>query len=138
MKIVFYIILSVQIIDLIMFYDFLMSFDIQNTPTRILRDLSSAHNIAHFYTIYDMSIKRGLNHLIHLSDIFFKKVLIFLNIFIYYDFFISQILFNLSAFEVRPSKRFLSSKSLRAIRLWIQRPKVVQLWVQRARIRKFH
>ena len=64
-----------------------------------------------------MLAKRGVLHEEFLWKWFFRKVLIFLNIFIYYDFFISQILFKLSAIEVRLWKRFLSSKSLKKANL---------------------
>ena len=66
------------------------------------RNLSSAHKITYFCSMYHMLAQRGVIHKEFLWNYFFRKVLIFLNICIYYDFFMSLILFNLSAIEVRP------------------------------------
>ena len=98
--------------DFIIFYHFLMSFDIWNTTTPIFMGSSSACKITHFCSINHVVVKRGVIHEEFLWKLFFRKVLIFLNTSIFYHFFISHILFKLSAFEVRLQNPFLSTNSL--------------------------
>ena len=104
--------LSDHMQDFIIFYHFLMSFDIWNTTTPIFMGSSSACKITHFCSINHVVVKRGVIHEEFLWKLFFRKVLIFLNTSIFYHFFISHILFKLSAFEVRLQNPFLSTNSL--------------------------
>ena len=98
--------------DFIIFYNFLMSLDIWSTPTPIFMGSKSVPKIAVFCKINHVVVKRGVIHEEFLWKLFFRKVWILLNISIYYHFFISHIVFKLSAFEVRLQNRFFSTNSV--------------------------
>ena len=111
-KIDFFDILSLRLQDFIIFYRFLMSLDIWNTPTPIFMGLNTAPKITVFCSINHVVVKRGVIHEEFLWKLFFRKVRIVLNISICYHFFISHIVFKLSAFEVCLQNRFFSTNSV--------------------------
>ena len=120
-KIDFFDILSLRLQDFIIFYRFLMSLDIWNTPISIFMGLNSAPKITVFCSINHAVVQRGVIHEEFLWKLFFRKVQIFLNISIYYHFFISHIVFKLSAFEVLLQNPFLSTNSVQKATLRVSR-----------------
>ena len=102
----FFDILSEQLQDFIIFYNFLMSLDIWSTPTPIFMGSKSVPKIAVFYKINHVVVKRGVIHEEFLWKLFFRKVWILLNISIYYHFFISHIVFNIGLWSSSPKPVF--------------------------------
>ena len=83
--------LSVRFVDCIIFFSFPNLFYLYNTSTTIFSGSRTALKIDDFRLYVHTLVKRGVLREEFLRKLFFRKVQILLNIFIYYGFFISLI-----------------------------------------------
>ena len=88
-----------RFVDYIIFFSFPNLFYVFKTSTAIFSCSATAMKIVNFRLYVHNLMKRGVLREEFLQKLFFRKAHIILNIFIYYDFFISHILFDLSPFE---------------------------------------